>query len=373
MRRIGRAIAYILGLAALAALGSAHPSQAQGAQSRAGLVVQFGDGSVRSYCIAFEGESITGLDLLLKSGLNVTAEGFGGMGGLVCKIEGEGCDYPGEACVCKSYGPQGVYWSYHHLRQGKWKTSSMGAGGYRVRNGEVDGWAWSAGTAPVVRTFEQLCGGVQPAPTETQVPVTPTPRPRPPTRTANPPTATPRPTNTPIPVRATPQPVNSATIRVATSTPVPAVPQPTNTRQSPVIKPSPTTRRIVASATPTQRKSLATATLTPTERPIQPSPTASRPQATATATATRTASSTASVTVTASTTASTPTTTETPTAQHTKTTIPPVTATPTARTSATDTARTISMVIGAAAIGGLLVWGGVTLATRRPGRKSERR
>jgi hypothetical protein len=87
-----------------------------------------------------------------------------------------------------------------------------------------------------------------------------------------------------------------------------------------------------------------------------------------------------------------PTGTNTPIPMPTETVAPTQTSTPTAllvmtnpiqsptpgsaahssQPPATDTARTISMVIGAAVIGGLLVWGGVTLATRRVGGKSRR-
>ncbi len=383
MKRVSRAFGYVLGLVMLLIGGGTHLASAQGAQSRAGLVVQFGDGSVRSYCIAFEGESITGFDLLLKSGLNVTAEGFGGMGGLVCKIEGEGCDYPGEACVCKSYGPQGVYWSYHHLREGKWKTSSMGAGGYRVRNGEVDGWAWSAGKAPVVRTFDQLCGAAEPKPTDTPVPPTATPRPQP--------------TNTPKPSTDTPQPAkpsSTATARAATSTPVAA--RPTSTKVPQVVKPSATrevvrqvtaTRqppRVMATSTPKKvitstSTSMYTSTPVPTRRPIQvtppPMPLGASP--TQVETVAPTVSATQTTVPPTGTNTSIPMPIETVAPTQTSTPIAPVvtnsptqTPTPNPLPPATDTARTISMVIGAAVIGGLLVWGGVTLATRRVGGKS---
>lgn len=373
---------------ALVALGGgAHLTSAQGAQSRAGLVVQFGDGSVRSYCIAFERESITGFDLLLKSGLNVTAEGFGGMGGLVCKIEAEGCDYPGEACVCKSYGPNGVYWSYHHLRQGKWKTSSMGAGGYRVRNGEVDGWAWSAGKPPVVRTFDQLCGAAQPRPTNTPVPPTATPRPQP-SNTPKPPTAT--------ATRQPARPTGTATARAATSTPVAA--RPTNTKEPQVVRPS-ATKQVIRQVTPTRQPPLVIATSTPkkgitststsmytptsvpTRRPTQVAPTPVPTEASPTRVDAVTPTASATQTTIPPTGTNTPIPTPTETAIQTQTSTPAAplatnsptqTPTPDPQPPSTDTARTISMVIGAAVIGGLLVWGGVTLATRRVGGKSRR-
>mgnify|MGYP000073560829 CR=1 FL=1 len=174
--RVTQAIAIVLILALSVGV---QPRAGAQAQNRAGLVVQFAGGQTRSYCLAFTGESISGLDLLRKSGLPVITEQYGSMGGMVCKIGGEGCNYPGEACACKSYGPGGIYWNYHHLREGVWKTSSVGAAAYRVKPGEVDGWAWSAGKPPPVMTLEQICSPAKATATRTVSPqpvVTPTPR-----------------------------------------------------------------------------------------------------------------------------------------------------------------------------------------------------
>ena len=52
------------------------------------------------------------------------------------KIGPDGCDYPGQPCACQSYGPGGVYWSYHHLKNSKWQTSGVGASSYRVHDGK---------------------------------------------------------------------------------------------------------------------------------------------------------------------------------------------------------------------------------------------
>src|SRR6266496_3303208 len=60
-------------------------AQAQ-SQSHAGLVVQFPGGTTQTFCVPFAGESISGLDLLLKSGLEVKAEVYGGLGAEICQI-----------------------------------------------------------------------------------------------------------------------------------------------------------------------------------------------------------------------------------------------------------------------------------------------
>src|SRR5204863_3482018 len=96
-----------------------------------------------------------------------------GMGGEICKIGPDGCDFPAQPCACQSYGQGGVYWSYHHLKDGKWQSSSMGASSYKVHDGDVDGWAWSAGKPPAFYNFEQLCVGLFPSPVPTQPPTVP--------------------------------------------------------------------------------------------------------------------------------------------------------------------------------------------------------
>lgn len=203
--RAWRAIIVCLGLAALlgpgraGAFGEASRALAQSAEHHAGVVIQYADGSVQTYCVPFAGDSIDGLSLLLKTGLDVQYEAYG-MGGLVCKIGHDGCDYPGQPCVCQSYGPGGVYWSYHHLKNGKWQSSPTGASSYQVRDGDVDGWAWTDGKPPSkVVSLSTICGqSTAPAITPSR---TATPRPRA-TSTRRPSTApsatyAPRPTEIP--------------------------------------------------------------------------------------------------------------------------------------------------------------------------------
>jgi len=202
-------LAVVLGLFLLTAC-VVHPALAAGG-GRAGLVVRFADGSVWTGCIPFESEGISGEELLLRSGLSVVLDYSYGLGGAVCKIEGDGCDFPLEDCFCQCQGPECRYWAYYHLSpDGTWEYSQVGASNYTVHDGDVEGWAWGAGdygvsgTQPPVYTFEQLC----PSPTDTPTPVptatpTPTDTPRPtatPTPTLRPTfTPTPPPTNTPTP------------------------------------------------------------------------------------------------------------------------------------------------------------------------------
>jgi hypothetical protein len=255
------ALAVALLALGVSGVGAAGPARAGQAENRAGLVVQFTESDVRTYCLAFEGDSISGLDLLLKTGLDLKVEAFGSMGAQVCKIDATGCDYPGEPCACQSYGPAGVYWSYHHLRDGTWRTSIVGASIYTVRPGDVEGWAWSDGAPPAqTYSFEQICPAAQPpAPTATQPPL---------------------PTATPVPASATPVPPATPT-RQSEPQATATLPPPADT---PTIAPAPTDTP-APTATDTPAPPTATATAAPTataaHAPAIPSPTPTVAAATA--------------------------------------------------------------------------------------------
>ncbi len=187
-------------------------------ENRAGLVVQFGDGSVFTRCVAFGEPEITGYELLQRSGLSIVADNA--QGAFICKIDRDGCAFPVEPCACK-YASEQRYWSYWILSDGAWRYSTLGASASRVQNGSVEGWVWSAGvdgsaapTALPKLSVQEICAQnanpTQPASTAT-VALNPTVIP----------------TSTPEPVR----------VRLETLTPEPtAVPvlDSTATLQSPV-------------------------------------------------------------------------------------------------------------------------------------------
>jgi len=148
---------------AIAAAGTRPGPAAAQAVQRAGLVVQLGAGDVRTFCIAFAEPSISGEELLRRSGLAVSAE-IGVLGTLVCRIDDVGCDYPREACWCRcrTLGAGCTYWGYSTLDGDRWAYSPLGAQARVVRDGDVDGWAWGAGAIatgamPPLRTFDDLC------------------------------------------------------------------------------------------------------------------------------------------------------------------------------------------------------------------------
>ena len=128
------------------------PLFSPGRTNRAGLVVQTGGGSTVTRCVEFDEDSLSGLDVLQRSGLSVEASFNAGAGAFVCRVEGAGC--PVDNCSC-AFPPD--YWSYWHLSGGSWAYASVGAGSYAVHDGAVEGWSWGAGEPPAVYTFDQIC------------------------------------------------------------------------------------------------------------------------------------------------------------------------------------------------------------------------
>lgn len=194
------------------------------AQNQAGLVIRFPDGQVEAMCIAFEGDTIGGDEILLRSGLNVVIDPSSGMGITVCQIEGQGCAYPQEQCFCQCMGGESCgYWNYfyHDPAGGEpggqaWTYSPLGALLRDVRPGGMEAWVWGDGNdpPPAELTFESVCA----VPTSTPEP------------TVEPPAATEtsRPaateTRTAVVTGTTQAPRSTATQGVAraTTTPVPA-------------------------------------------------------------------------------------------------------------------------------------------------------
>ncbi|HEY4690735.1 MAG TPA: hypothetical protein VIK33_15575 [Anaerolineae bacterium] len=216
-------IASLLGVVTLAPVGA----QTNG-ENRAGLVVRYGDGRVTTYCARFSEPSITGLDLLTRSGLKPVAE-VGGLGSAVCSISGQGCAYPSQPCFCQCQGASCAYWNYFHLIDGAWQYSPLGSAGYTITNGAVDGWSWGDKVAPPVYTIEQICAAPPAAPTDQPtiqptIQLTPQPTSEP---TVQP---TPQPTE-----ESTTQPTNEPTIQPSNHPTIQPTSQPTN---EPIVQPS---------------------------------------------------------------------------------------------------------------------------------------
>lgn len=198
--------------------------------SQAGLVVQFAGDRIKTRCVSFQGEEISGADLLLTySGFDVNVDASSGMGITVCQIETEGCPYPAKPCFCQCMGGGDcAYWNYFYREPGssEWTYSALGAVLRQVRHGSVEAWVWGDGTAPpvFVGSFESICGAptAEPAPTVEPPAATPTAA-----STQPAPTQPSDPTHTPMP----------------SATPSPSVPTPTMT-------PAPSATRMLASYWP---------------------------------------------------------------------------------------------------------------------------
>jgi len=139
---------------------SSGPVSAQRA-SRAALVIQMaaaGDQTGASAdritrCISFPESSISGLELLARSGLEVVT-----WGGAVCQIGQTGCQYPSEPCFCQCMRPPCSYWSYWYWKDNRWMYSAIGSADHAVVDGSVEAWMWgNADTPPDAVTFKEVC------------------------------------------------------------------------------------------------------------------------------------------------------------------------------------------------------------------------
>jgi hypothetical protein len=176
----------------LALLGALAPVATALADGEAGLVIHWGDGRVSTHCVAFDGESLTGDELLASAGYDLNQ-----FSGQVCAIGGVGCQHSGSfdscACQCRSGGDDCTYWGFFHQPYGRtWFYSALGAFSARAEDGDLHGWKWGAGgpasaPLPPATTFEAVCGHPPSAVSTVPPPATRTP---PPAGTPPPPPAT---------------------------------------------------------------------------------------------------------------------------------------------------------------------------------------
>ena len=160
----------IIGLAGIpmADLGISPASQ------RAGLAVFYGNESFFDACVNFAGSSISGLDLLQRSGLRIETATNPNQGTAVCKIEDVGD--PNNDC----FGSMPNYWSYWQLGEDGWEYSVVGAEQSQVLDGGVYAWTWGVGDPPPAITYQNICEDVEfvlPTATQTTSPSTDTPQP----------------------------------------------------------------------------------------------------------------------------------------------------------------------------------------------------
>lgn len=160
-------IALTTGLAP-AELGAVYGRADAATVNHAAVIVDDG-GRVTKTVISFTGESVSGIEALQLAGQAPTVRGFSGLGAAVCAIRTVGCSAGNDCLTCGG----DHYWAYFRAPSGtrvytKWPA---GAGATRVRNGDVEGWHWSAGTPPPFATVEEI--GIPDPPATTTAPPAP--------------------------------------------------------------------------------------------------------------------------------------------------------------------------------------------------------
>ncbi len=129
------------------------PSPTRAAPESSGqayLAVQFNDHDRLVRTINFS-TTISGLDALLQSGLSVETKDYS-WGTAVCSIEGVGC--PPDDCFCGGSN----FWNYEYWNfdSNSWEHHSIGASGYNVYNGNVEGWRWGEWGGKPILPWQQL-------------------------------------------------------------------------------------------------------------------------------------------------------------------------------------------------------------------------
>lgn len=153
------------------------------------LVVEHGDGSTVTRCIAFSAASMTGEQVLAASGIEYRTVLFGGLSDAVCQVDGEPVTFPPSCWTSTSN-----FWAFFVARKGgTWFSSSLGISSQSFHDGDAEGLRFEQQDVPLAPKILGNC----PSPTPTPI-ATPRPTPRPPaTPTPTQPTTT-RPTTTPL-------------------------------------------------------------------------------------------------------------------------------------------------------------------------------
>lgn len=135
------------------------------AQHRAAVIIDTGT-EVKSVCVRFQEESLSGIDALARAQVDPVVQAFSGKGAAVCALCGVGCP-AGDSCL--TCNPEGRFWSYSRAPAGatSLRVSPVGASSTTVYDGDVEGWRWALGGAPPFRTVEQVCGESAAAPETT--------------------------------------------------------------------------------------------------------------------------------------------------------------------------------------------------------------
>lgn len=145
--KTSRLLTIVLAASALAGLGlaapggAAHPRCADAAGAHhVALVVEHGNGSVVTRCVAFDQAALTGtqvMDMAQAQGVEYATAGYGGsLGSAVCQIDYEPASYPPGCWTSTS-----PYWAMFVSRSGgPWAVSSKGISAQTFSDGDALGW-----------------------------------------------------------------------------------------------------------------------------------------------------------------------------------------------------------------------------------------
>jgi len=145
---VGRLVALVVGLGALATTGLAVSTSAVAAPEHRALVIVDTGGGVTQRVVTFSEDSISGLAALQRAGADPVVYQYAGQGGAVCRLFGVGRD-AGPGCLGGGDGDP-RYWAYWRAPAGSstYTYSRVGAGATTVHDGDVEGWTFSTGSAP---------------------------------------------------------------------------------------------------------------------------------------------------------------------------------------------------------------------------------
>jgi hypothetical protein len=232
MRRLALLLpaAILAALVSLAPVGSVVPGCAAAGSNHAPLVVEHADGSVVTRCVDVDSDSISGEDLLNRSGLAWSAQTFGGFGDAVCAIDGEPVSYVD--CLGKDR-----YWAVFVARAGgSWQLANEGISTLTLGDGDAEGFRYVPASgipaAPVSAAGVCVAAAATPTPTATSMATPSTTPSRRPALTAiaatAPPTAgaTTAATEPPASVAAPTATATTSAAATTTATPPPPAPIP---------------------------------------------------------------------------------------------------------------------------------------------------
>jgi hypothetical protein len=112
------------------------PACAAAGPNHAALVVEHGDGSVVTRCVAFAADAISGEELLNVSGVAWSSQTFGGFGDAVCALDAEPAHYAD--CPGKD-----SYWAVFVARGGgAWQLASVGISTLMLHGGDAEGFRY---------------------------------------------------------------------------------------------------------------------------------------------------------------------------------------------------------------------------------------